>query len=504
MAGKQQKMKNIIIPRLQMRGIHKSFGATVALDNVDFSVKPGQVHALVGENGAGKSTLMKILSGVYNQDRGDMLMEGEPYQPRNPLQARLKGVGMIYQELTLVPHLSVEENILLGIEPTKWGFIRREEIRSRALNAISDFQQSDIRPDVLVGKLSVGVQQLVEIGRSLALGSRILVFDEPTSSLGHDDTQRLFELIKRLKKQGLSIVYISHFLDEVFQVTDKITVLRDGAVVGSRQTDRTSLDDIVKMMIGREIKELYPRSERKKGNPVLEVKDLSGSALPRSVSLTLHEGEIVGIFGLVGAGSTELLRVIFGLNRIKSGSIRVGVYSGERSPSQRWKEGVGFLSEYRKDEGLAVTMSVADNMTLSQMRHLGPMGLISRSRQNKAVQKWIDLLDIRCRSPEQTLMTLSGGNQQKTAFARLLYHDVDVLLLDEPTRGIDVAAKAKIYRVIDEMASSGKKAILMISSELPELLGLCDRIAVMHRGELGPATPVEDVDEHRLMAVATR
>ncbi len=497
-------MKNIIIPRLQMRGIHKSFGATVALDNVDFSVKPGQVHALVGENGAGKSTLMKILSGVYNQDRGDMLMEGEPYQPRNPLQARLKGVGMIYQELTLVPHLSVEENILLGIEPTKWGFIRREEIRSRALNAISDFQQSDIRPDVLVGKLSVGVQQLVEIGRSLALGSRILVFDEPTSSLGHDDTQRLFELIKRLKKQGLSIVYISHFLDEVFQVTDKITVLRDGAVVGSRQTDRTSLDDIVKMMIGREIKELYPRSERKKGNPVLEVKDLSGSALPRSVSLTLHEGEIVGIFGLVGAGSTELLRVIFGLNRIKSGSIRVGVYSGERSPSQRWKEGVGFLSENRKDEGLAVTMSVADNMTLSQMRHLGPMGLISRSRQNKAVQKWIDLLDIRCRSPEQTLMTLSGGNQQKTAFARLLYHDVDVLLLDEPTRGIDVAAKAKIYRVIDEMASSGKKAILMISSELPELLGLCDRIAVMHRGELGPATPVEDVDEHRLMAVATR
>lgn len=490
------------MPRLEMRGISKSFGATKALEGVDFSVLPGEVHALVGENGAGKSTLMKILSGVYKPDSGDMLMEGRSYRPHTTLQARHEGVGMIYQELSLIPHLSVEENILLGIEPTRLGFIRRKAVRARALEAIRDLGHPEIRPDVLVRQLSLSAQQLVELGRSLAMGSRILVFDEPTSSLSIHDTERLFKLIGRLKKEDISIVYISHFLDEVFQIADRITVLRDGEVTGSSKKDEITSDEIVKRMVGREVGQIYPKSRRRRGDPVLEIEDLSGTVIPRQATLTLFQGEILGIFGLVGAGRTELLRIIFGLNRLRCGRIRIGYFSGERSPVERWGQGVGFLSENRKDEGLAGAMSLADNMTLSMLKHLGPAGLIFKKRQNEAVKNWIEAMDIRCQNPEQSVNALSGGNQQKTALARLLYHDVDILLLDEPTRGIDVAAKAKIYRIIDEQASIRGKAILMVSSDLPELIGVCDRVAVMHRGNLSEAKPVDEWDEHQLMAVA--
>lgn len=432
-----------------------------------------------------------------------MLIDGKPYHPQNPLQARQAGVGMIYQELSLVPHLSVEENILLGIEPTKMGFLRFKEIRSRAIEAISDFQHPEIKLNVPVRKLSMSAQQLVEIGRSLALGSQILVFDEPTSSLNQSDTEKLFEIIARLKHKNIAIVYISHFLKQVFQIANRITVLRDGLVVDTVEVSKISKDDIVRMMVGREVSDLYSKSSRSKGKLVLEIEELSGMLMPHCASLILHQGEIFGIFGLIGVGRTELLRVIFGLNRLRHGKIRIGYISGAKSPVERWKQGVGFLSEDRKDEGLALSMSLADNMTLSKLRIPGTLGLIFKKHQNKAVQQWIDLLDIRCQSPGQSVQTLSGGNQQKTVLARLLHHDADVLLLDEPTRGIDVAAKAKIYQVIDELASSKKKAILMISSDLPELLGLCDRIAVMRRGELGSAIPVEDVTEHNVMAAAT-
>ena len=504
MAGQIEKMSDKGFPRLEMRNIQKSFGATIALDKVDFSVWPGEVHALVGENGAGKSTLMKILSGVYRPDDGEMLLDGKPFRPQNPLQARHKGIGMIYQELSLVPHLNVEENILLGIEPSKLGFIRWREVRERAMEAIRNFEHPEIRPEVLVSKLSLSAQQLVEIGRSLALGSRVLVFDEPTSSLSQGDTERLFDLIGRLKKQDISIVYISHFLEEVHHIADKITVLRDGLVVGTKPSDKISQEEIVQMMVGREVQELYPRSTRQKGNAILEINDLAGINLPSTASLTLYQGEIFGIFGLVGAGRTELLRAIFGLDSVRKGQIKIGMYSGFSRPFWRWRQGVGLLSENRKDEGLAVGMSLADNVTLSKLKNLGPIGLILRKQQNLAAQRLIDLLDIRCRHPEQAVKDLSGGNQQKAALARLLYHDVDVFLLDEPTRGIDVAAKAKIYKVIDELASGReRKAILMISSYLPELLGVCDRVAVMCRGKLGPARAVGEVDENQLMMAAT-
>ena len=494
---------------LNMLNIHKRFGATVALNGVDFQVLSGEVHALVGENGAGKSTLMKILSGVYPPDDGAMLLDKHSYQPHDPLEARQRGVGMIYQELTLAPHLTVEENILLGLEPTTFGLIHRKKVRKIAQGALKRLGHPEINPETSVSELSISERQIVEIARSLTMGCQVLVFDEPTSSLDQYDTENLFEVIKELKNQGLAIVYISHFLEEVQNVADRITVLRDGEVMGIRDVRAVSLEEIVRLMVGREVNEMYPHSSRKRGKPVLEIKELAGIVKPESSSLSLHQGEVLGIAGLVGAGRTELLRAIFGLDPVRKGEIKIGVYIGPSSPVKRWLQGVGFLSENRKDEGLTLQMNLADNVTMTNLDQFGRWGLIRPKRQHVAAQMWIERLDIRCQGPTQRVGDISGGNQQKIALARLLERDVDVLLLDEPTRGIDVAAKAKIYQIIDSLTSStsnsGKpaKAILMTSSYLPELLGVCDRIAVMCRGRLSPARPVNELNEEILMREAT-
>ena len=499
----------VATPRLEMQGITKRFGATLALEQVDFSVAAGEIHALVGENGAGKSTLVKILSGAHQPDEGAMYLDGEPFRPRNPMDARHQRVGMIYQELSLAPHLTVEENILLGMEPHRYGWIRWREVRERALEALAQFDRPEIRPDLKVSDLSVSAQQLVEIGRSLAVGCRVLILDEPTSSLSHEDIERLFEIIRRLKGQGLSIVYISHFLEEVQTIADRLTVLRDGAVAGTSAMGGITPYEIVTLMVGREVKELYPRSTRKPQEAILEIKDLGGVHKPQSASLSLHRGEVLGIFGLIGAGRTELLRAIFGLDPVRRGQIKIGVHLGPASPMKRWMQGVGMLSEDRKGEGLTLNLSIADNVTISKLKGFGPLGLVLPQNQHAAAGKWIKRLAIRATHPGQRVGDLSGGNQQKVALARLLQHDVDVMLLDEPTRGIDVAAKAKIYQVIDDLAavsaksSRPPKAIIMISSYLPELLGVCDRIAVMHRGRLSQAQPVSEVDEHKLMLAAT-
>jgi ribose transport system ATP-binding protein len=321
--------------------------------------------------------------------------------------------------------------------------------------------------------------------------------------------ERLFELIARLKTMGHAIVYISHFLEEVKRVADWITVLRDGRSVGGGPAGETSVEQIVALMVGRQIQDLYPRSPRTPGEPVLEIGDLAGVLKPESASLTLHRGEVLGIAGLVGAGRTELLRAVFGLDPVRRGTIKLGAYLGPASPVRRWAQGAGLLSEDRKGEGLALSLSVADNVTLSRLKGFGPPGIVLPSRQASAVQRWIGQLRIRCRGPWQPVQDLSGGNQQKVALVRLLQHDVDVLLLDEPTRGIDVGSKALIYRLIDELVSkpaqAGRppRAILMVSSYLPELMGVCDRIAVMCRGRLGPAKPVAEVSEEDLMLQAT-
>jgi ribose transport system ATP-binding protein len=376
-------------------------------------------------------------------------------------------------------------------------------MREAATRALAELGHRDILPDAVVGELSLPSQQLVEIARALAVGCRVLVLDEPTSSLGRDDVRRLFELLTRLRLQGHAIVYISHFIEEVKEVSDRFVVLRDGGNAGEGPTAQTRGDEIVRMMVGRSVGDLYTRGSREAGAALLQVDEL----MPGSASFALRRGEILGIAGLLGAGRSRLLRTIFGLEPVKSGRVTLGVYSGPAVPHDRWRQGMGMLSEDRGGEGLAAGLSVADNLTGSRLDGLGPGVFVWPSRQDAAAKRWIDRLAIRCAGPRQTVAELSGGNQQKVAVARLLHHDVEVLILDEPTRGIDVASKAEIYRLIDELVSAGdrdkRKAVLLVSSYLPELLGVCDRIAVMSRGRLGPARPVEEWTEHSLLMDAS-
>ena len=484
-----------------MRGVQRSFGATKALRGVELSVLPGEVMGLVGENGAGKSTLMKILSGAIPPDEGKMFLDGADYFPGNPLHARKSGVAMIYQELALAPHLSVMENILLGIEPTRGPLMNWPEMKRRAAAALAEVGLSHVTPEIEVRKLAIAQQQLVEIARAVALDCRVLVLDEPTSSLTSKDIEKLFALIRKLKAKNISIIYISHFLEEVRAVCDRFTVLRDGETVGCGVTSETPNEKIIALMVGRNVEELYPRSQRTAGEVILEVKELGGVIKPRSASLQLRRGEVLGISGLVGAGRTELLRSVFGLNKVMRGEIRVGEFSGVASPQERWSQRVGLVSEDRKTEGLALGLSIADNLTMSRLSGLGPLGLVMPSRQRDACKPWIAKIPIKCQGPAQRISGLSGGNQQKVAIARLLHADVDVLLLDEPTRGIDVGSKAQIYQLIDELAARGK-AVLMISSYIPELLGTCDRIAVMSRGKLSETRERAEWDEHQLLAAA--
>jgi ribose transport system ATP-binding protein len=488
--------------RLQMTGVKKRFGATIALAGVDLAVNAGQVLSLVGENGAGKSTLMKVLSGAHLPDEGTMLIDGKPYSPRDPMDARRAGVAMIYQELSMARHLSVMENILLGVEPTVGPFMRWGQVRSRAAAAMKEVGRADIPLDKPVGQLSVAEQQLVEIARAVANECRVLVLDEPTSSLTQSDIARLFDLIRRLKARGQAIVYISHFLEEVKAISDVFTVLRDGQSVGGGITADVPSQKIIAMMVGRTVEDLYPRSPRRQGEMILKTDALAGTNKPKSASFSLHRGEVVGIAGLVGAGRTELLRAMFGLDPIAKGDIRLAAYVGSASPARRWAQGMGIVSEDRKTEGLALALSIGNNLTLSKLTGMGPAGLVMPGQQNKIAGDWIKKMRVKCSGPTQAIGALSGGNQQKVAIARLLHHDVDVLLLDEPTRGIDVGSKAQIYQLIDELALSGK-AILIVSSYLPELMGVCDRIAVMCRGVLGPARPVAQVTEHQIMIEAT-
>ncbi len=506
MKTKQSKTQT---PRLALSGISKRFGPTIALKHVDLELRPGEVLALVGENGAGKSTLMKILSGAHKPDSGTLLIDGVVYRPRNPLDARSKGVAMIYQELTLASHLSVMENITLGNEPTRGPFLRREEIRRIAADALKEIGFSDLPPDTPVSQLSLAQQQMVEIARAVALDCKILILDEPTSSLTKAGIEQLFTLIRKLKNDKISIIYISHFLEEVQEVSDRIVVLRDGETVGSRDNNGVSPDEIVKMMVGRDVQEMYPRTQRTNvGEVLLRCQNLSGLRLPDDANFELRRGRVYGIAGLMGSGRTELMRAIFGLDSIRKGTLSVGQFSGYARPMNRWRQGAGMVSENRKEEGLALNLSIGDNVTLPALGNLGPWNLIFPSRQRKRTNNWIKTIGIKCGGADQRVNALSGGNQQKVAIARLLDAGVDLWLLDEPTRGIDVGSKAQIYHLIDQLACGQDghqkpKTVLLISSYLPELLGICDEIAVMDRGRLSTFLPTEQWSEQRLMLVAT-
>jgi ribose transport system ATP-binding protein len=490
--------------RLIMTGIAKRFGSTAALSGVNLELQPGEVHALVGENGAGKSTLMKVLSGAVVPDAGSMTLDGQRFAPRDPQDARRRGVAMIYQELTLAPHLSVADNMTLGLEPCTFGFVKIGEQRRRVQQALGALEHPEIRPEMPVASLNPAAKQLVEIARALLIDARVLVLDEPTSSLAQADVERLFGLIRRLRERGIAVVYISHFLEEIEAITDRFTVLRDGKTVGSGTVKHMPRERLIEMMVGRSLTEQYPRVPHSAGEPILELSDLHGVHLPRGVNLSVRRGEIVGIAGLIGAGRTELLRAIFGLDAVRSGQIIVRTVKGDSrrgDVGQRIDQGVGMLSEDRKAEGLALNQSIADNMTASRLGAYSRHGWLNLSRRRDAVIDWLRKLDVRCSGPEQPVGQLSGGNQQKVALGRLLHQQADLLLLDEPTRGVDVASKAEIYRLIGELAAQGK-AVLFVSSYLPELFGVCDRLAVMARGRLSEVRAMTEWSPERVMELA--
>jgi ribose transport system ATP-binding protein len=492
-------------PRVAIRQLCKAFGATKALDGVDLVAQCGEVHALVGENGAGKSTLLRALAGLAKPDSGSIELDGQAFTPRGPADARAQGLAMVHQELALCPHLDVAANVLLGVEPTRHGVLDAVAARRLVEPSLAQaFGDRRIDSRARIDTLPLADRQLVEVARALATARatrgqlRVLVLDEPTSSLGAGDVDRLFGLVRDLAAQGTTVLYVSHFLEEVQRVASRYTVLRDGRTVATGDVAGTPTATLLRAMAGRDVAERVGRTPRTPGEVVVSCRELAGARLPVGATFELRRGEVLGIAGLVGAGRTELLRSIFGLDRVRSGHLRVGAYVGPASPARRLAQGVGFASEDRKGEGLATALSVADNIVLSR---LGPSGPALPSRAREVARRWIDGLGIRCSGPDQPVAELSGGNQQKVQLARLLHHDVDVLLLDEPTRGIDVGSKAQIAQLVDSLAAKGK-AVLLVSSYLPELLAMSDRIAVMHRGRLLPARAASERDATELLREA--
>lgn len=491
---------------LSLKAIRKSFGPTVALDGVDLELRAGEVHALIGENGAGKSTLMNVIAGALRPDEGKMELGGEAYVPASPLDARLHGIALIHQELSLCPHLSVAENVLMGIESSHFGWLDREKLIARTNDVLRTFQHAGIKPEKRVGDLPVAAQQIVEISRALAARARIILMDEPTSSLQRDDVANLFTLIRKLSAEGISVIYISHFLEEVRQIADRFTVLRDGRSVANGDIASVSDDELIARMVGRAQQNLFP--ERKTQNSthekILEVRNLAAPPLLKDASFELRRGEILGIAGLMGSGRTPLLRAIFGLEPPTSGTIAVNQEAlpvGRSTPAMRLVEGVGYLSEDRKGDGLTLNQSLSDNVTVTKFETCSRWGWLDLAAQRRQTEKLVNALKIKTRSVQQPAGSLSGGNQQKVAVARLLHQDADVLLLDEPTRGIDIGSKAQVYETIAACAEQNK-AVLMVSSYLPELFGMCDRLAVMSRGRLSEVRPIDQWTPESVLAAA--
>jgi ribose transport system ATP-binding protein len=475
---------------LEMRGISKTFPGVRALDNVRLAVHPGEVHALMGENGAGKSTLMKILSGAYQADAGgEILIDGKAVVIDGPLAAKELGVAVIYQELSLAPNLTVAENIYAGRELRKgggrWGLVDRAAMQ-RGCEEVLTRLGASFGPLTRVGSLSIAEQQLVEIARAVHTRARILVMDEPTTPLSSRETDRLFQLIRQLRSEGLAIIYISHRMAEVYELSDRVSVLRDGSYVGTLERARLSAESLVKMMVGRDISGFYKKEHApyEPGTSVLSVRDMADGGRVRGCSLELHAGEVLGIAGLVGAGRTELARLIFGAEPRVRGEVAIdGRTLALRTPRDAIDAGLVYLTEDRKRQGLFLDMSVRDNINVSVCGRDARLGVLDRARGAERAKDAIQSLSIRVAHPKVNVGSLSGGNQQKVLLSRLLETRPRVLILDEPTRGVDIGAKSEIYRIINELAKSGV-GVIVISSELPEIIGVADRVLVMREGEI--------------------
>ena len=486
---------------LEIRGMTKSFPGVQALHGVDLDVSAGEVHAVIGENGAGKSTLMKIVAGVYRPDAGTILMAGQSLVNETPRQARERGISMIHQELNLALNLSVAENIFLGRAPTRGGLIDWRRLYADA-EVLVDRLGIELDVRAPVEDLSVARQQMVEIAKALSLDARVIIMDEPTSALTERETESLFGIIGRLKSQRVAVVYISHRLEEIFRVADRVTVLRDGRLVGSLPLAEASQAQLIGMMVGRELTTLYPKQSIEIGEPVLEVLHLRRSGELDDISLVLRRREILGLAGLVGAGRTELVRVLFGADQLDSGQILIeGRPVHIRSPADAIRLGLGFVTEDRKLQGLVLGMTVRENTTLASLSRIARLGFIDVHRERGLATRLVEQLGVRTPTIEQTVENLSGGNQQKVVIAKWLATTPRILILDEPTRGIDVGAKAEVHALMSGLVREGV-SILMISSELPEILGMSDRILVMRQGRISGEFSREDATQEAILACA--
>jgi len=487
------------MPFLEFSGITKRFPGVLALDGVSFSVERGTCHALIGENGAGKSTLGKILAGVHTADSGELKMAGRIIQPTNPLVARELGIAMVHQELAFCPNLSVAENLCLGDLPRRAGFVNRPELRARARAMLATIG-ADIDPDTIIGTLSTGREQLVQIAAAVGTGAKVIVMDEPSSSLSANETAELFRLVRELKARGITLIYVSHRIEELFAICDNITVLRDGHHVATESIARTTPQRVVTQMIGRELLIAAPNHlTRPLGDECLRVTALSSPQKFSNINLSVRAGEIVGIAGIVGAGRSEVVEAIFGLDPAATGSLAV---KGKSLPlgslATALAAGVGLVPEDRKRQGLVLGLNCRENTCLAALPALTTFGWVRRAAEQTLAERYTKRLRVKAPSLETITAGLSGGNQQKIALAKWLARSCDVLLIDEPTRGVDVGAKAEIYQLLDELACEGK-ALLVVSSELPELIGLCRRILVMREGRIAGEVSRGDFSEATLM-----
>ena len=488
---------------IEMKGINKSFGSNQVLKDAGFVLKDGEVHALMGENGAGKSTLMKILTGVYTRDAGTVLVDGQEVSYKNPQEAEKAGIVFIYQELNVLFDLTVEENLFMGKEITKkFGICDRKAMRAKA-QEVMDRVGVNIPVGAVMSDLSVGQQQMVEICKALMVDAKVLIMDEPTAALTESETRGLFKVINSLREKGVSIVYISHRMEEIFELCDRITILRDGAYVGTRYIKDIDMDDIVQMMIGREIGERFPKREVKIGKEILKVEGLTHEKLFRDVSFTVRAGEVLGVAGLMGAGRTEIMQAIFGNLPIVSGKITIeGKEVTIKNPRQAIAAGIGFITEDRKTEGLLLEKSIAENIEIANLGKTSNNSVMSKQKGTELVKRGIQEFRIKCFGPHHECGNLSGGNQQKVVLAKWIYTDPRILILDEPTRGVDIGAKKEIYSVINDLAAKGV-AVIMVSSELPEVLGMSDRIMVVHEGKVTGIIDGATADQTKVMTLAT-
>jgi len=489
-------------PVLEMLSIRKTFPGVVALDDVSFELHRGEVHVLLGENGAGKSTLMKVLSGAYQKTAGRILIDGREVDIKNPRQARQLGISTIYQELNLIPHLSAAENIFLGREPIKpSGLIDRVAILQSA-DAILKGLGVVLDPRIRVSQLGIAQQQMVEIAKAISLDARILIMDEPTSALTEREISELFTRMRALRAAGVSIVYISHRLEELFEIGDRVTVLRDGKHVGTHNIQDISRQDLIRLMVNRDLTSQFPKVPAQLGEEVLRVECLNRNEVLHDISFSLRRGEVLGVAGLLGAGRTELARAIFGVDKIDSGRIYIkGEPRRIDCPRDAINLGIGFLTEDRKTQGLVSLLSVRENVCLPSVDRFSRYGFVSAGEETRAANRYVGDLRIKTSSIDQRVLFLSGGTQQKVVLSKWLCCEAEVFIFDEPTRGIDVGSKAEIYQLMNQLTASGV-AIMMISSELPEILGMSDRILVMHRGRIAGTFSAEEATQENILQAA--